>query len=207
MTPVFADRWLLVVDKPAGLATQATRAGEPGLYDQLQAHERYLGLHHRLDQPASGLVLFTRDKAVNGAIAAGFRDHTIARTYLAVLWGGPLDDRTTWDVPLDGKRARTHVTVLGRDAGLSACRVVLETGRLHQIRRHAAMAGHPILGDRRYGGQAGRELSRLALHAAGLGLEHPRTHERLDLRAPLPDDLREAWVRAGGPENEEPPPP
>jgi len=194
---VFRDRWLLVVDKPSGLATQPTREGDDNVYDRLVAREGYVGLHHRLDQPASGLVLVTLDEAVNPAVAAAFRDHTARRTYRAVLWGDAVD--AVWSAPIDGQRARTRVRVLGRDNGFTAAEVSIETGRTHQIRRHAALAGAPIVGDRRYGAEAGTAWPRLALHAARLELAHPRTGAPLTFEAPLPDDLVELWTLSGGP--------
>lgn len=197
---VFRDRWLWVVDKPAGLATQDD--GGEDLTAQLARQVPYLGVHHRLDQPASGLVLFTLDEGVNAAIAAGFREHTIRRTYLAVL-DGELAAPATWAWKVDGKSARTHVEPLGRAGGRTAARVTLETGRKHQIRVHAGLAGLPLVGDRRYGGDAGRAWPRLALHAARLELDHPIPTERglgpLALAAPLPADLAPLWERSGGP--------
>jgi 23S rRNA pseudouridine1911/1915/1917 synthase len=192
---LYRDRWLLVVDKPAGLPAQPTRDGEPNLYDLLASTEPYVGLLHRLDRPASGCVLLTLDTSVNPAIAAGFREHTIERLYRAVLWGEVQD--TTWDRPIDGAPARTHVRSLAHGNGFTAAEIALETGRTHQIRRHAAQAGHPIAGDRRYGGDAGRAWDRLALHAYALRLRHPVTGAPLDVQAPLPADLLPLWHLAG----------
>ncbi len=193
---VYRDRWLLVVDKPSGLPTQPTRTGEPNLYDQLAAREPYVGLHHRLDRPASGLVLLTLDASVNEAIATGFRTHAITRDYRAILWGEAPPSRWTW--PIDGLPAATTLEVEARGSGFTAARLRLETGRTHQIRRHAAHAGHPVVGDRRYGGEAGDAWPRLALHAAALHLAHPITGETLRVDAPLPDDLAPLWRLAGG---------
>jgi len=194
---VFRDRWLLVVDKPCGLATQPTPERDDNLYDRLVAIETYVGLHHRLDRPASGLVLLTLDPDANASIAAAFRDHTARRTYRAVLWGDAAD--TVWDAPIEGRKARTRVRVVGRGNGFTAAEIALETGRTHQIRRHAALAGVPIVGDRRYGAEAGRAWPRLALHAFRLALAHPSTGAPMTFEAPLPADLTELWTLAGGP--------
>jgi 23S rRNA pseudouridine1911/1915/1917 synthase len=190
----FEDRWLVVVHKPAGLPTQAPRGGGDNLFDRLRAEHPYVGLHHRLDAAASGLVLLTLDRQVNAAVAAAFREHTIDRGYLAVLTGHARSG--TWDRPVDGKRARTDVEVLGHGAGLTAVRLRLHTGRKHQIRVHAALAGTPVGGDRRYGGDATRRWPRLALHATTLRLTHPHTGEELAIDDPLPDDLRALWEQA-----------
>ena len=189
---VFQDDHLLVVDKPAGQATQADRKGEPGLYDVLRDSEPTLALHHRLDRAASGLVVFGRSGLANRALADGFRTHTIQRTYEAVLAGIVSDG--TWNAPIDGKPARSDVRVQSSANGFTAVVLTLHTGRTHQLRRHAAMNGTPIAGDRRYGGSSARAWNRLALHAARLELTHPSTGERLILESPLPDSLTPLWA-------------
>jgi len=190
------DRWLLIVDKPSGWPVQPTRAGEANVYEALSAAEPYVGLLHRLDRPASGCLLLTLDPTVNARLAAGFREHTIERTYHAILWGRVED--TTWDRPVGERPARTHVRALGHGSGFTAAEITLENGRTHQIRRHAAQAGHPIAGDRRYGGDAGRAWERLALHASALALRHSVTGAPLEVHAPVPADLAALWQLAGG---------
>lgn len=193
---VFRDRWLLVVDKPSGLPSQRTRREEEGLYEQLRREYGRVGLHHRLDRPASGLMLFTLDPAADRPVAEAFRQHRIQRRYLAVLDGEAAEG--SWEMPVEGRPARTDLRLLGQASGLTAVQLRLHTGRKHQIRIQAALSGTPVVGDRRYGGAAGRRWPRLALHAWRLLLDHPVTGERLDLRAALPDDLRALWEQAGG---------
>ena len=193
----YRDRWLLVVDKPAGLPTQAGRRPGPNLYAMLAAREAYVGLHHRLDTPASGLVLFTLARSANKSVANGFRDGSIKRRYLAVVVGDP-GDSGEWDAPVAGRPARTRWRRLARGEGLALIEAELLTGRTHQVRVHAAAAAHPLAGDRRHGGAAARLAPRLALHAWALDLRHPVTGEALALRSPLPDDLAELVARAGG---------
>lgn len=193
---VWRDRWLLVVDKPVGMPTQGAPGAADDLHSFLARKEPYVGLHHRLDQPASGLVLLTLDRDVNEAIARAFRSHSIARTYRAVLEGHAVEG--AWERPVDGQAARTDVTVVGRGGGMTAVECTLHTGRTHQIRVHAALAGRPIIGDRRYGGDAGRRWPRLALHAWKLAFEHPISGAPVALTAPIPDDLRDLWKQAGG---------
>ncbi len=190
-TVIYQDDDLLVVDKPFGVDSQK-------LWDQLQQDHEYLGMHHRLDQTASGLLLFTRDTRANAAVAKGFRHHRIQRSYHAVLMG-TLTEPATWKSGIERKQATTYATPIGTGGGMSAARLELETGRKHQIRIHAAMAGLPILGDRRYGAEVGRAWARLALHAASLRLVHPRTGAELLLQSPIPADLTEIWRLAGGP--------
>jgi 23S rRNA pseudouridine1911/1915/1917 synthase len=197
---VFRDDAILVVDKPSGLASQPDPGGGDDLYTLLRRRERYVGLHHRLDRPASGLVLLALDPDVNAALAEAFREHRIDRSYLAVLAGDAVGVGTTrtWDAPIDGQTARTDVEVLGAASGLLAVRCALHTGRTHQIRRHAAMAGTPIVGDRRYGGEVGGWWPRLALHAYRLRFRHPRDGREIAVEAAVPGDLAVLWRRAGG---------
>jgi 23S rRNA-/tRNA-specific pseudouridylate synthase len=200
ITTVFRDDWLWVVAKPAGVPTQGDRAGTPDLVAALSQQSDYLGVHHRLDQPASGIVLFTVDPRANAAIAEAFREHTIERTYVAVLTGD-LEGPERWAGPIDGRPATTHALPLGRGAGLSAAKLRLETGRTHQIRRHAAQAGLPLAGDRRYGADLSHPWPRLALHAAALAVTHPKTGVRQHWTVPIPADLTTLWRRAGGVDN------
>lgn len=194
---IFEDEWLLVVDKPAGLPTQAARPSEKGsdnLYDRLSALHPYIGLHHRLDTPVSGLVLFTRDPRANAPIARAFREHLVTRHYLAVA-AGEITAPTVWDRPIDRKPAQTLVTPRGIRGGLSALALEPKTGRTHQLRIHAALAGAPLVGDRQYGDESARNWPRLALHATTLALLHPLTRVRLELHSPLPEALRPIWER------------
>lgn len=188
---VFRDAALWVVDKPAGLPTQAARGGGDNLYDRARAEAPYVGLHHRLDTAASGLVLLVVDPGVNAVVAAAFREHRIRRSYRAVAWGAV--EAGFWDRPVEGKAAHTDVEVVGRGRGMTALLLRPRTGRKHQLRVHAALAGAPLVGDRRYGGEASARWPRLALHAAGLGLAHPVGGAELALEAPLPDDLAPLW--------------
>jgi 23S rRNA-/tRNA-specific pseudouridylate synthase len=178
------------VEKPFGLATQGSNL--PDLYSLLTQEHDYIGLHHRLDQAASGLVLFTLKKSSNKAIALAFKEHTIRRCYLAAL-AGRLPEDTTWRWDVDGRAACSFVRVIGTNRGRSAVEIELESGRKHQIRKHAAMSGYPILGDRRYGAEAGRVWPRLALHAYRLELVHPISGEDLKIESPSPADLYELW--------------
>jgi 23S rRNA pseudouridine1911/1915/1917 synthase len=92
-----------------------------------------------------------------------------------------------------GRPARTDVRVIASGQGISAVRCRLHTGRTHQIRVHMAYLGHPLVGDRLYGGASGLGLERQALHAHRLGFDHPVTGERLDFSQPAPEDLAQAW--------------
>lgn len=199
VTVLYADEALAIVDKPAGLPSQRTRDGTPGLIEHLwEAGWTEAALHHRLDRPASGCLAIALSSTANTGLAAAFRERIAQRTYRVVLMG-PLGQATTWDRPLEHLEARTEVRPLGAQAGFTAAEVHLHTGRTHQIRRHAAMAGCPVVGDRRYGAEAGRAWPRLALHAWRLALPHPTRGARVEVTAPLPDALVRLWRIAGGP--------
>jgi 23S rRNA-/tRNA-specific pseudouridylate synthase len=190
------DGVILVVEKPSGLPTQAPRGGGDNLYDRLRRRYPRLALHHRLDTPASGLVLFTLDPRANAAIARGFREHLIQRRYWACVVGEPPAEGR-WESDVDGLPALTHLRSLSQGDGLAAIELSLQTGRTHQIRTQAAEAGLPLLGDHRHGGAAGGLWPRLALHAWSLSLDHPKTGRPLRLVCPLPEDLAALAARAG----------
>jgi 23S rRNA pseudouridine1911/1915/1917 synthase len=193
----YQDPCLIIVDKPAGLPAQADREGHrTHVYGMLAGRHPYVGLHHRLDTPASGLLLLTLQRGVNPAIAEAFQHNLIRRTYMVVVLGDP-GEQGEWSSPIDGDTAHSRFRRLSAAGGMSLLLVRLSTGRTHQIRRHAAEAGHPIIGDRRYGGAAGRAWTRLALHAWALDLRHPLSGEELHVEAPVPADLRPLFQRAG----------
>jgi 23S rRNA-/tRNA-specific pseudouridylate synthase len=193
---VWEDDSLIVLNKPSGLPTQGSKTHPLGLYELLKQARPYVGLHHRLDQPASGLVLFTLHPRVNADIGAFFKEKKIHRSYLCVLAGQV--EASQWTASLHGKAARTDVQPIGEGHGMTAARITLHTGRKHQIRLHAAEQDHPVLGDRRYGQQWGRAWPRLALHACALAFKHPLTGGTISLAIDCPDDMAELWALAGG---------
>ena len=197
LVEVYRDRWLLVVDKPAGLPSQAPRGGGENAFDHIRAAEVYAALHHRLDTPASGLLVFGLAKKANSGLARLFREHLAERCYLAVVLGDP-GEAGTWETPIEGREAKTLWQRVSTGRGISLLQVRLVTGRTHQIRIHAQTAGHPILGDRRHGGAAGRAWPRLALHAWKMAFVHPVNGQHLALAAPIPPDLGPLVERAGG---------
>jgi 23S rRNA pseudouridine1911/1915/1917 synthase len=219
------DDHLLVLSKPAGLVTHPTAARRTGtLVNRLLAlgvplsglgGEDRPGIVHRLDAGTSGLMVVARDDATHAALADMFRRHQIDRRYLAMVRGGVEHDRFLIEAALERRRARIRV---GSGTGRAAAtevevrerlgrRTLVEarpkTGRTHQIRVHLSAIGHPVLGDRAYGGggadAAALGLSRPFLHSWRIAFDHPITGERVELEDPLPDDLAEALglARAG----------
>jgi len=197
---VFLDESLVVVDKPAGLLTAPTPESDRGNLASILG--RQLGgpvlVVHRIDLETSGLLVFARTPEANAALAAIFQVHAVERVYLSVWDGHPDWDERTIEKTVAGRRAVTHVVVKQRfswGATLVECR--LETGRTHQIRIHAESAGHPVLGDRRYGRTTAYDPPRTALHAHTLGFVHPKTGEKVTFESPWPEDLA-SWLAARG---------
>src|SRR3954466_14969422 len=156
------DDWI-AVDKPAGMPTQPTRdRKQRSLEELLRLRFREIWLVHRLDTPTSGMVLFARTPEAAARISALFATGEIRKTYLAILEGEIAEERVV-ETPVQGKSARTTFRPLRFDGSATLAEVVIETGRTHQIRIHAASIEHPVVGDRRYG--SGGRAARLMLHA------------------------------------------
>jgi 23S rRNA pseudouridine1911/1915/1917 synthase len=169
----------VAVNKPAGLPTQPTRDREQrSLEELLRMQYRQIFLVHRIDTPTSGVVLFARTQREAARLSGLFAERSIRKTYVARI-GGTIAGELTVDTAIEGKEALTIVRPLGE----GIVEAEIRTGRTHQIRIHLASIGHPVAGDRRYGG-AILDASRLMLHA--WKLEHPTLGV---LEAPLPDDL------------------
>lgn len=164
---------------------------------------------HRLDVGTSGLVIFARKTEFVAAWADALGSATGRKIYLAAARGRtPSKGAITRDLRDEGRLvpARTRYRWLGGAGGHSVLRVIPEHGRTHQIRRHLAAIGHPILGDERYGHaptnrffEEKHGLDRTFLHCIRLELTHPRTGVRLVVETPVPGDLRLSLARCGGP--------
>jgi 23S rRNA pseudouridine1911/1915/1917 synthase len=198
---VFEDEDLVVVDKPAGLLAAPTPESDRNNLASLlelrvtDGPRAPIWVVHRIDLETSGLMVFAKTPDANRALSERFRAHDLERAYLAVVTGTFPDGLTRIAKPVAGRPAVTYVAVrerFGARATLLACR--LETGRTHQIRLHALSAGHPVIGDDRYGAPF-REAPppRMALHATTLGFTHPRSGAPLSFESPWPPDLA-AWT-------------
>jgi 23S rRNA pseudouridine1911/1915/1917 synthase len=197
---LYEDEWLIAVDKPAGLPTHvgADRL-RPNLVDAVErvlgargASDR-LGVHQRLDRDTSGVVLFAKSAAANPGLAAAFGERRVVKVYRALTARPPrAASRWTSDDDVHGQPAQTDFEVLATLPRALLLEARPRTGRKHQIRVHLALAGMPILGDRRYGGAAPGlpHAARVMLHAARLELLHPVTLSRLVLESPEPPDFR-----------------
>ncbi len=212
---VHEDTSLLVVDKPAGVAVHGGSGVSYGVIESLRASRpqtKFLELAHRLDRDTSGLLIVCKKRSALVEVHRQLREGEVEKIYAAVVKGVPEQDLFEISEPLHkyvtgagerrvsvregGMSALTRVKVAkrGRDASLLEIRLL--TGRTHQIRVHLAHAGHPVLGDEKYGdfdlnrSLAKRGVKRLFLHAARLAFAHPITKERLRLQAALPPDMK-----------------
>ena len=228
---LWEDAECMVVDKPAGLVVHPGPGHlDDTLVNALLYHrpeiagvgdERKAGLVHRLDKDTSGCLLVAKSDTAHRRLSSQFAARTIGKTYWAFAWGhmgapaGVLDAsigrsiRNRQQMSSSTRRGRHAVTrwrVVETYAVGEWLEVDLETGRTHQIRVHLAEAGHPVMGDARYGGGASRARGfhgpqqawarqaaaaavRQALHAFALAFDHPTTGERVRVESPLPGDL------------------
>jgi len=211
---VHEDASILVVDKPAGVAVHGGSGVSFGVIESLRAarpQAKLLELAHRLDRDTSGLLMVAKKRTALVELHRMLREGEVEKLYSAIVKGAPADDAFELSEPLHkyvtaagerrvsvgegGREARTRVRVRKRGAEFSLLEVRLLTGRTHQIRVHLAHAGHPVLGDDKYGdfelnrALAKRGVKRLFLHASRLAFAHPLTGERLHLEARLPADM------------------
>lgn len=181
------QRQYSVWEKPAGMLCQGTEFGDHcSLLRFAEGYftpKRPVFLLHRLDREAAGLVLIGHSKKAAARFTALFKERKVDKGYLARVSGfpGPVGSSHTVSTPLDGREAITTFTVLAvdRQSETSRVEVRIATGRLHQIRRHLAAIGHPLVGDRRYGKT---DPQGLQLMAVRLGFICPFSGQRMEFR-------------------------
>jgi 23S rRNA pseudouridine1911/1915/1917 synthase len=205
---------LLVVDKPAGVVVHPARGHQTGTLAQALAdraaggEDPYrAGIVHRLDRDTSGLLVVAKSERAHRELKALLQARELRREYLALVDGVPPAHSGTIDAPIGRDRsdrvlhsldsatpreARTHFEAVETFPRSTLLRVVLDTGRTHQIRVHMKAIEHPVTGDRAYGGAMRYGLKRQFLHAARLAFTDPISGETVDVSSPLPDDLAAA---------------
>ncbi len=198
---LYEDRHIIVIDKPVGLLSVPLDEGRTkrhalGLLREHSGTDQVFAVH-RIDRETSGILLFARGKDSEERFDVLFEQHDILREYYAIVEGQVKQNQGTWmsqllelpslhviDSP-EGKDAITHYTVIRRSKKYTYLKLQLETGRKHQIRVQCQMAGHPVVGDERYG-SVENPLKRLCLHACTLGFKHPFTGKDVKFSSPLP---------------------
>lgn len=219
---VYEDADVLVINKPKGVVVHPAPGHQEDtlvnglLYamgDSLSGINGELrpGIVHRIDKDTSGLLAVAKNDLAHAVLASQLKDHTMARTYEAIVCGSFREDRGTVDAPIgrhpsdrkkmcvtqrNSRNAVTHWEVIERYRGYTHVRCKLETGRTHQIRVHMAHIGHPILGDTVYGHkkpELGQDSQ--CLHAGALCFLHPRDGLPRMIVAPLPEYFRQVLAR------------
>jgi 23S rRNA pseudouridine1911/1915/1917 synthase len=232
--PLFEDRWLIALDKPPNVPVHPAgqhlhRTIITALHKLYRKpddpdHDIVPKLCHRLDLETSGVLLCAKDDDAHRLVSEQMFARTPEKEYLAIVHGEPKDDHGMIDLPLgpavgrivqvqkgvrydeEGRESRTEYRVERRLGKFALLRLRLHTGRMHQIRVHCSAIGHPLVGDKIYGGDpsifvryydgvltpddhARLMLPRHALHAQILRLTHPMTQQPLEITAPLAPDM------------------
>jgi 23S rRNA pseudouridine1911/1915/1917 synthase len=205
---------LAVHPNPPGWETnpEAAMIGEPTLVSMIYAARpemaeglERLGLVHRLDRDTSGLMLIAKTQEAQRTLKEGFRERLMEKTYIGAVAGIP-DKRTALiDAPIGrasgfkkikvweyGREAVTEYAVREKGRACALLSIHPMTGRTNQIRIHLAHIGHPIIGDRLYGGP---EAERMLLHSFSLVFSHPATGKETRLEVPIPDDFKRVWKK------------
>ncbi len=219
LTIVYEDASLIVIDKPPGMVVHPAPGHSGGtLVNALLHHCDDLagiggverpGIVHRLDKDTSGLIVAAKTDACMQSLTRQFKERDIKKVYLALAKGTFESKTGLIDVAIGrhkthrkkmsthtsvGREAQTRYEVLRQLDGFAYVQLFPKTGRTHQLRVHLASIGHPILGDRLYGGTLGPglpQIARQALHAHRLELTHPVTGNLLQLESPLPSDMED----------------
>ena len=210
LSVLYEDEDLLVIDKPAGMATHGKALrGDVTVAAALAARygtDRPFHPVTRLDRGTSGLMVAAMSGYAHELLRRKLHTADFIREYLALVRGAPPEAGGSITLPLrkdetavnrfrvapDGLAARTDYTLLETRGGMSLLRLRLFTGRTHQIRVHLAALGCPVWGDRVYG-EAAEDIARPALHSAFLYLRQPVTGAVIDLSSPLPGDMEALW--------------
>lgn len=212
---IYEDNHLLVVEKPVNVLSQADESGDADLLAILKGYvkekydkpgEVYLGLVHRLDRPVGGVMVFARTSKAAARLSEQIRNREFKKVYLAVVHGIPeemsgklqhylyKDERTNTvkvvNKAFDGaKEAILEYSVIESQGNLSLVRIMLHTGRPHQIRVQFSSIGNPLYGDQKYGAKVNKTGQQIALWSNRITLTHPTKKEEMSFRCNPPDTV------------------
>jgi len=212
--PIFSDREILVINKPAGIPVlpDGWDPNAPYVVDTLEEEYGKLWVVHRLDKVTSGVMVFTKTPEAHRILSVQFEHREVQKKYHAICCNEPTWEEHTARHPLridvghshrsvvdngKGQAAETHFRVLERYKRYCLIEALPRTGRTHQIRVHAYALGIPLLGDRLYGGPETKLISRPALHSKSLMFTHPGSGERVTYSAEYPEDISLALKAIG----------
>ncbi|MCM8782706.1 MAG: RluA family pseudouridine synthase [Candidatus Omnitrophica bacterium] len=211
---IYEDEYLLVVDKPAGMATHPSLGiNSRTLVNALLYHSNKLshigpyerpGIVHRLDKDTSGLMVVAKDDETHRQLAKQFKERLVKKRYIAIVKGILELNEGVIELPIgrhpshrqkltvrfsESRNAITEYRVTKRFADSTMVELTPKTGRMHQLRVHMSYIGHPILGDATYGKKSPL-INRQALHACTLGFTHPVTKQYVEFTSPIPQDIK-----------------
>lgn len=210
---VYEDDDLLVINKKSGMVVHPGNGNTSGtLVNALMHYTKNLsnkeafrpGIVHRIDKDTSGLMLVAKNDKAHDILAEGFKNKTIKREYIALVCGVIGEDTGVIDAPIgrdakdrkkmcvtseNSKKAVTHFKVLKRYEHYTLLRLILDTGRTHQIRVHMKYIGHPVYNDPIYG-KAYNDFGQF-LHSASIDFEQPTTHEHLHFECDVPKEFQD----------------
>ena len=214
---LFEDDDLLVLNKPAGIVMHPGAGHQQHtLVNALLAHCKNLsgiggkerpGIVHRLDKETSGALVIAKNDAIHRGLSKQFAARTMGKIYLALVAGRPVKSTGVIDKAIarhpvhrqrmsiarrQGRSAKTEYRVLRSNGDISLVECTLHSGRTHQIRVHLHHLGHPVLGDKLYGGKRAGDYPRQMLHAWKLTFRHPSSGEEMTFEAPTPADFTAA---------------
>lgn len=207
----FSDSDIVVIEKPTGLLTVATAFEKTDTAHAIlkkHYHPKPVFVVHRLDQETSGVMMFALNQTAAKKMKALFEKHAIERCYNAVIEGKLEVKKGVWDSYLfedeaykvhvtkdveKGERAITHYEVIQESKRYSLLKLKLETGKKNQIRVHCQEAGHPVVGDKKYGALAD-PLNRLGLHACLLAFVHPITGKSMRFESKIPEKFETIFM-------------
>jgi len=196
---VYADEWLVVVNKPSGLLTIPTPKKESRtltsiLNEELRTKGLSYRLHpcHRLDRETSGLIIYAKGKSFQKKMMAEFKNRRVRKTYLAFVRGLPAPPQGEIRRPIDGLSAKTRYKVIEKRKNFAIVEVEPLTGRTNQVRIHFQKIGHPLLGEAKFAFRRDFKIKakRVCLHAQALSFRHPITRKIINLTADLPEDMK-----------------